>query len=965
MSLPLLQRKKYTWTFFIALAISLQLAFSVFAGITEEPSAASEFDSMLSEMSIPYNDYRAKYEDAKYASTEVNINGSSAQSRESVLTEAIGSYEGRSNAMLIKQGGWAEWDVNIEEEGLYTIRFTYYPVPGKGMDFELAFEIDGAKPFDEAGRVSVPRIWADEGSIEQDNQGNDIRPRQVERPEWLEGGMRDKNAYRDEDFSIYFTKGNHTIKLESLREDIAISDLRLCNQKSLPVYSEVFKEYQEVPLASDIFIMHQAEDTYRKSSPVIYPLFDRSSPATVPNDPLHIKLNTLGGNNWKLPGQWVSWEVDIPRDGLYAISAKYRQNIIRGLDVKRRVYIDGKIPFAEMACVKFPFTQNWAMNTFKTPEGQPYLFYLSKGKHQIKMEVILGEIEQILQTIENSVLEMNALYRRIVMLTGINPDPYRDYYLERDIPDLIARFTNIRNTLAVEAKKLDHISGTLGSETSLMYDVSREINSFLKQPETIPQRLDRYKANTGSLAELILRLREQPLELDYITVSSPDYKLPKADTGFIKKIGFRFSSFVASFFKDYSALGNLYHGQQNKPLKIWVSANDLAATGVSSGRDQAQVLKTLIDDEFVPKTGIPVNLTLVNTSDTLMQAIMGGNGPDIALFVPEAMPVNLAMRGALADLASMPDFDKLENRFHPSAFVSYAYNGGIYALPETQVFNMLFYRKDIFREFGLKPPETWNDFYVATAKLQKNNMQVGIPENTMVFEMLLMQNGGSIYSQDEAAVTLTTGTAINAFKDWTELYMQYSLPLAFDFFNRFRTGEMPMGITSYTFYNQLSVAAPEIRNLWGMMPVPGIKGEDGKINRSQSCNGTGSILIKNSRNTVNGYKFLDWWTSHEVQTEFGTELETVLGSSARYNTANLKAFERLPWSREEMVVIETQWKDIWDIPQTPASYYIGRNLTNAFRAVVFRNENPREVMNRYSKDMDKELKRKRLEFGLR
>jgi ABC-type glycerol-3-phosphate transport system substrate-binding protein len=344
---------------------------------------------------------------------------------------------------------------------------------------------------------------------------------------------------------------------------------------------------------------------------------------------------------------------------------------------------------------------------------------------------------------------------------------------------------------------------------------------------------------------------------------------------------------------------------------------------------------------------------------------MGGNGPDIALFVPEAMPVNLAMRGALADLAGMPDFDKLENRFHPSAFVSYAYNGGIYALPETQVFNMLFYRKDIFREFGLKPPETWNDFYVATAKLQKNNMQVGIPENTMVFEMLLMQNGGSIYSQDEAAVTLTTGTAINAFKDWTELYMQYSLPLAFDFFNRFRTGEMPMGITSYTFYNQLSVAAPEIRNLWGMMPVPGIKGEDGKINRSQSCNGTGSILIKNSRNTVNGYKFLDWWTSHEVQTEFGTELETVLGSSARYNTANLKAFERLPWSREEMAVIETQWKDIWDIPQTPASYYIGRNLTNAFRAVVFRNENPREVMNRYSKDMDKELKRKRSEFGLR
>ena len=37
----------------------------------------------------------------------------------------------------------------------------------------------------------------------------------------------------------------------------------------------------------------------------------------------------------------------------------------------------------------------------------------------------------------------------------------------------------------------------------------------------------------------------------------------------------------------------------------------------------------------------------------------------------------------------------------------YIYEGGVYAVPETQNFDMLFYRTDVFAELGLTPPETW------------------------------------------------------------------------------------------------------------------------------------------------------------------------------------------------------------------------------------------------------------------
>jgi outer membrane protein OmpA-like peptidoglycan-associated protein len=38
---------------------------------------------------------------------------------------------------------------------------------------------------------------------------------------------------------------------------------------------------------------------------------------------------------------------------------------------------------------------------------------------------------------------------------------------------------------------------------------------------------------------------------------------------------------------------------------------------------------------------------------------------------------------------------------------------------------------------------------------------------------------------------------------------------------------MPVVIQNYTFYNQLSVAAPEIKGCWGFQPVPGTVQEDG------------------------------------------------------------------------------------------------------------------------------------------
>ena len=76
-----------------------------------------------------------------------------------------------------------------------------------------------------------------------------------------------------------------------------------------------------------------------------------------------------------------------------------------------------------------------------------------------------------------------------------------------------------------------------------------------------------------------------------------------------------------------------------------------------------------------------------------------------------------------------------------------------------------------------------------------------------------------------------------------DFYLQYGFPLYKDDYNRFRTGEMPLTILSYTFYNQLMVAAPEIKGLWEMAAVPGTRDENGNIVRSETASGTACMIL--------------------------------------------------------------------------------------------------------------------------
>ena len=99
---------------------------------------------------------------------------------------------------------------SVPQDGLYRIEADYFPIATDGvLDINLTFQIDGKTPFKEAENVFSPK-YGNETEIKQDKSGNDLRPKQVEKPG---GGGRPLLIMRDitRILCSYLTKGEHQL----------------------------------------------------------------------------------------------------------------------------------------------------------------------------------------------------------------------------------------------------------------------------------------------------------------------------------------------------------------------------------------------------------------------------------------------------------------------------------------------------------------------------------------------------------------------------------------------------------------------------------------------------------------------------------------------------------------------------------------------------------------------------------
>ncbi len=924
-----------------------------------------------------YSGYVRKHENAAQPSNSVSVDIFNYAAEGEV--KELANYEGADRALFTEVNSEVTWTVNVPAAGFYNISLDFLIPQSHGVPAERSVKLNGQLPFEDADNISLTRIWTDGGKKTIDNQGNEIRPTQVEVFAWQQALLRDDRGYVTEPYMFFFEEGENTITFGGENEPLILKAVDLTPVRSLPTYAE-YRAAAPAKTANatvdDFQLLVQGEDSTIRSESSLYAKYDRSSPTTLPNSVTNTVLNYIGGETWSTNGQWIEWDFEVPADGFYNIMIKARQNYSRGSVSNRLIYIDGKIPFDELKEVSFGFDNDWSSKTLGDEEGNAYEFYLTAGKHNIRVEATLGGMGAILSELEDSTFRLNQIYRKVLVYTGASPDLYRDYHIETTYPEVL-------QAMDLESKRLYKIvddmvaySGQKADQIATAQTVAQQLERFVEKPQKITTEFITFKDNITAIGTASLNMSATRLDVDYLVVSGTNADVKKDKANFFSKLWHECKSFAASFFVDYNSVGNVY--EDDKTVKVWIL----------TGRDQGTILKSMIDDTFTPQSGIPINVEVIDAG-ALLNAVMAGQGPNVVLSVGADQPVNYALRGASEDITQFPDWQQVLAPYSKSSYEQYSLDGHIYGVPETQTFNVMFYRKDVLAELGLEVPQTWKELIEILPTIQGNNLSVGIPSaagssgagtaatNTMsaapdlaMYFSLLFQYGGDMYNQSGTKTTVNTEAGVSAFDDYVRYFNDYGLPVIYDFVSRFRSGEMPIGVSPYSTYNTLMVSAPEIRGLWDFTLIPGTEKVNAQgekyIDHSDFITGSATMMITTEDQEIknNAWEFMKWWAKAETQIRFGREIEALLGSSARYATANREAFRSLSWSADDIAVLDAQWEQTVGIREVPGGYFTGRHIGNAVRKCINEKTDTRETIIDYSILIDEEIVKKRKEFGL-
>lgn len=890
-----------------------------------------------------YQKYKEKNSDKPSAENKIAIKGGN------------GTYQSRTDISEIAQGQTVSYSFSCPEGGVYNIYFTYLPIRKNGGALEFSLKTDGIVPFSEAANLTLPHFYADNGEKRHDEKGNEYSPEQIDFGEFVTKALYDDSGVEISPYRFYFTAGEHTMEITNNGEAFVLSDILLGVPSDPVSYAEANGDIKAMENAEPILL--EGEEPFCKSNRSIVSKSDTSSLAVSPASATKQFINYIGLTNWKTPGEEVVWKFNVKADGWYDFRTVYKQDqTVNGYSY-RALKIDGETPFAEAENMKFYYGTDWQKSIFADDGGNPYYIWLTAGEHTLSLTATMGETADYYRRLKEITTGLGNLYLQITMITSDSPDSERDYDLFRQIDNFDGTLKDLADALDDLAEDMKRLSGnqTTSCVTSIK-NMTRVLKDMRKNPYTAQNYVKDYYNSYTTVSAWLYDMQAMPLGIDRIALvpygSDYDIEMP----GVFSKIWFGIKRFAVSFSDEYTTSID----GDGKSIKLWVNW----------GRDQAMVLNSLIDESFTPETGIKVNLQITNAS--LINGILSGNAPDLQLHLARTEPVNLALRGALYDLTQFDDYEEVSKRFLDTADVPYIYKNGVYALPDSQSFYLMFYRTDVFEALNLTVPQTWDEFLAVTAVLQRNNMASWIPytqiaaSNTVnigvgglnLFASILQQNGAEFYNEDRNHCLLDSKSAYKAFSFWTEMYTKYKMPTTASFYNRFRIGTMPLGIEVYTTYTQLKQAAPEIDGRWSIATVPGTRREDGTIDKTVSGAGTGCGILSSSKRKAEAWEFLKWWTDEETQLKYNNNVESILGAISRSTTATTGAFEQMVWTASDLKVLKEQRSYIKEIPEVAGSYYVSRAVDQAFWSVINDGEAPKDALMKWSDIANNEIERK-------
>lgn len=866
------------------------------------------------------------------------------------------------DGILIPVNGEIMFKINVPYDGKYIMAMEYAFLTNKVIKNTITIKYQGNELI-----APAPALWEDATKeYILDRYGNEVVPEQQmvsdSHLEYIcEYASLDKSP-----FKFDLKAGQNVFNFKNNTQDIKLKSIYLLKEKGTQSYIEyknALKKYPEIKTDDTVII--EAEDYSLKSDSFIRS-GNIQNPVLYPYETSKKLLNIIDGNSWKEVGQKVLWEFKIDNPGWYALGFRYSQGSKEGVPSFRTIEIDGNIPFKEMENYGFPYTGVGYKNLLlRDKEGKIYYIWLDKGIHTIALKADGGPLEKIVSKLKEIMLEINDTGIDLRKLTGGEPDVNRDWDIKKYMPDILDKLNGWSDELNGLYKDLEVISGEnpVGAVNLVM--ASQNLKLLTQKPTKIPAQLSKLNEGSGSASQLIgdtiTFLSNQPLSLDRIYITKMPEDLPPASVNFWKRL----SEGTKRFFLSFNPNNKAYIVSASKE-------SDALAVWVNRPIQYVETLQQLADSYFTPKTGIKVNLSVMPDEQKLVLANASHIAPDMALGISAHIPYNLAIRGAILDLTKFKDFlPYISKEYNLATLVPFYINGKIYATPETQQFYVLMYRKDILDKYRISIPNTWDEVEKMMPELYRHSANFFIPmaawsglKPFYTVAPFIFQNNGNIYRSDGLKVDINSENSIKGFNLMTELFTIYSVSENVpNFYNNFRYGIVPVGVADFGTYVTLMTAAPEIADAWDIALSPGVKDSSGNILRYQPAIDKVDAIFSSSDKQEEAWEFLKWWLSKDTQVKYAYALQTRYGPEYMWNSANMVAFEELPFPEQHKKVILEQWKWIKEVQSHPAGYMVEREISNAWTDVVMNGESVRIAVDKAALTSNREILRRLEEFG--
>ncbi|MEV8309779.1 extracellular solute-binding protein [Streptomyces flavidovirens] len=313
---------------------------------------------------------------------------------------------------------------------------------------------------------------------------------------------------------------------------------------------------------------------------------------------------------------------------------------------------------------------------------------------------------------------------------------------------------------------------------------------------------------------------------------------------------------------------------------VALGATALTACGSSSGDDQADSgpvsltywawapgMDKVADLWNKKNPDIKVTVKKQAAGDDLVAKIITASkahqAPDLVQAEYQALPT-LVSNDALADISK--EVGDAEKEFAPGVWQQTTLGSdAVYAVPQDSGPMMFYYRADLFQQYGLNAPTTWDDFAKTARALKKKAPDKALTtfssNDSGLFAGLAQQAGAKWWAVegDKWKVGIDDPATRKVADFWGGLVKEGAVdnqPMYTPAWNKaLNTGKQIAWVSAVWAPGTLTTAAPETKGKWAMAPLPQwTKGD----NATGSWGGSTTAVTTDSRHKAAAAKFAAW-----------------------------------------------------------------------------------------------------------